>query len=129
MVRALSLGSALTLLFAASCTKPKPAAVKNACIPDVLKFCKDVKRGGGRIIRCLEDHAAELSEPCQALQAERRERLGLNKTQTAATEAAPAACGIDQKPCADEAQTKASGSVKVAKTRKPPKGEPRSEKK
>jgi hypothetical protein len=36
----------------------------NACKPDVEKFCKDIKPGQGRIIRCLKQHQAELSANC-----------------------------------------------------------------
>jgi len=34
------------------------------CREDAAKFCKDVKRGEGRILRCLEPHRAELSPGC-----------------------------------------------------------------
>jgi hypothetical protein len=36
----------------------------NACKPDIEKFCKDIKPGHGRIIRCLKQHQAELSASC-----------------------------------------------------------------
>jgi hypothetical protein len=35
------------------------------CKNDRLKFCKDVKVGSGRIIKCLKEHEAELSESCK----------------------------------------------------------------
>lgn len=41
-------------------------AAKEACQPDVAKFCADVKPGGPRVAACLRDHASELSEACQA---------------------------------------------------------------
>ena len=36
-----------------------------ACKADIEKFCKDVKPGGGAIMKCLKEHQAELSEPCK----------------------------------------------------------------
>jgi len=41
-------------------------AAKEACQPDVAKFCADVKPGGHRVAACLRDHASELSQACQA---------------------------------------------------------------
>jgi len=35
------------------------------CADDIKKFCKDVQRGGGRIVACLEQHQSELSEACK----------------------------------------------------------------
>lgn len=37
-----------------------------ACKGDVQKFCTDVQPGGGRVINCLKEHAAELSPGCKA---------------------------------------------------------------
>lgn len=34
------------------------------CAADVQKFCKDVKKGGGRVIECLKSHQSELSQAC-----------------------------------------------------------------
>ena len=36
-----------------------------ACQDDVMKFCKDVKSGEGRILRCLRAHQNELSPQCK----------------------------------------------------------------
>lgn len=36
-----------------------------ACKEDIEKFCKDVKEGGGRIVKCLKEHEAQLSEGCR----------------------------------------------------------------
>ena len=42
-------------------------AAREACQPDVAKFCTDVKPGGHRIAACLREHASELSQACQAV--------------------------------------------------------------
>lgn len=44
------------------------------CKADAEKFCKDVKPGGGRIMACLKEHAAELSAECRAKGLEVREK-------------------------------------------------------
>lgn len=40
--------------------------LKDACGADLEKFCKDVKKGGGRKA-CLRTHAAELQPSCTDL--------------------------------------------------------------
>jgi len=45
-----------------------------ACHDDVLKFCKDVQPGGGRIVRCLKEHESELSPECKERLAQPRRR-------------------------------------------------------
>lgn len=35
-----------------------------ACKPDAEKFCKNVKPGQGRVVRCLKQHQTELSANC-----------------------------------------------------------------
>jgi hypothetical protein len=47
---------------------------RGACKPDVEKFCKDIKPGGGRIWTCLKSHEAELSQPCSDHMAMAREK-------------------------------------------------------
>ncbi|PIR20983.1 MAG: hypothetical protein COV45_03720 [Deltaproteobacteria bacterium CG11_big_fil_rev_8_21_14_0_20_47_16] len=47
--------------------------MEGPCKPDIQKFCKDVKRGDGRIINCLKDHGSELSDGCKAKIAEKAE--------------------------------------------------------
>jgi len=45
----------------------KADKANNPCAADVQKFCKDVKRGEGRIIKCLKSHQSELSQACSSL--------------------------------------------------------------
>jgi hypothetical protein len=40
--------------------------VREACQEDVLKLCKDIEPGGGRIINCLREHENDLSPACKA---------------------------------------------------------------
>ena len=35
-----------------------------ACEEDADKFCLDVQPGEGRIVRCIKEHEAEVSEAC-----------------------------------------------------------------
>ena len=46
----------------------------NPCKEDAEKLCKGVKPGGGRIIKCLKEHEADLSEACKAMEAKHKER-------------------------------------------------------
>ena len=43
---------------------PASAQLAN-CRADRDKFCPEIRLGGGRVLRCLEAHRAELSEPCK----------------------------------------------------------------
>ncbi len=44
--------------------KEKVEEWERECKSDTGKFCKDIKPGQGRIIRCLKQHQAELSPGC-----------------------------------------------------------------
>jgi hypothetical protein len=46
--------------------KKKVTEMREDCKADVDKFCKDVKPGAGRIIKCLKIHEAELNPACKA---------------------------------------------------------------
>ncbi|MDE3019011.1 MAG: cysteine rich repeat-containing protein [Nitrospirota bacterium] len=39
--------------------------LKKSCEADYKKLCPDVRMGGGRIVRCLKEHDADLSAPCR----------------------------------------------------------------
>jgi len=39
--------------------------IRNACREDSKKFCDGVLPGRGRIVQCLKQNQAEVSEPCQ----------------------------------------------------------------
>jgi hypothetical protein len=47
-----------------------------ACRADVARLCPGLSPGGGRIARCLKEHAEELSAPCKQAIADRRARGG-----------------------------------------------------
>jgi hypothetical protein len=38
---------------------------RQACAEDIQKFCKDIQPGGGRIAKCLKEHACDLSPACK----------------------------------------------------------------
>lgn len=38
-----------------------------ACRDDVQRLCKGIPSGGGRWLRCLQDHAADVSDTCRAM--------------------------------------------------------------
>ncbi|GAB4438761.1 MAG: hypothetical protein OHK0011_21480 [Turneriella sp.] len=46
--------------------REKSRETKTACKTDYKKLCKDVKPGEGRIIQCLKQNEAQLSEGCKA---------------------------------------------------------------
>jgi hypothetical protein len=46
-----------------------------ACKPDRDKYCAGIEKGGGRVMACMKEHAAELSPGCKsALQTMRAAR-------------------------------------------------------
>jgi hypothetical protein len=51
-------------------------AIKEECLGDVERLCKDVPPGGGSIARCLKAHKAELSPACQDALPKGRGRAG-----------------------------------------------------
>jgi len=45
---------------------------KGPCAEDVKKLCSDVEKGEGRVIKCLKEHEAQLSEACKAKRDEKK---------------------------------------------------------
>jgi hypothetical protein len=41
-------------------------AKTETCRPEMEKFCNDVAPGEGRVLKCLQQHDAELSQACRA---------------------------------------------------------------
>ena len=54
------------LVLAVTCTAPAAFGQGPACKAEIAKLCKDVKKGGGRIITCLRKNDASLSDACRA---------------------------------------------------------------
>lgn len=40
--------------------------VAQACEADMENFCHDVKKGGGRMVKCMHEHKDQLSAGCKA---------------------------------------------------------------
>jgi orotidine-5'-phosphate decarboxylase len=74
-----ALFAAFTGLVLATAAAPVQAqdrgAMRQACGQDVARLCPGVKPGGGRIIACFKEKAAELSPSCRtALQQAQAQR-------------------------------------------------------
>lgn len=46
--------------------KAKAKDIVANCKDELKKFCKEVKKGGGAKLKCLEEHKAEASESCKS---------------------------------------------------------------
>ncbi|MCZ8155113.1 MAG: cysteine rich repeat-containing protein [Leptospira sp.] len=67
--------SLLTMvLFAATSMPANDKAYKGACKADIEKFCQNVEKGEGRIVKCLKENEASLSESCQSKRSEMKEK-------------------------------------------------------
>jgi hypothetical protein len=57
--------SRLQSLYAQAASPQAAADVRAACASDVQKLCPNVPSGGGRIVACLKQHQAEVSDGCK----------------------------------------------------------------
>jgi Cysteine rich repeat len=55
-------------------SRPGGNAPSGRCAQDIKSFCAGVERGGGRIVRCLKQHAGELQPGCRSVVATDRSR-------------------------------------------------------
>ena len=62
--------AALTILFIngayAQVSMATRQMVATNCESDIKQFCANVKPGGGRIVMCLNDHKADISDSCKS---------------------------------------------------------------
>ncbi len=65
MVRAMTVAT-LALVLGVMGAVPAAFAKDEACRAEMDELCKDVERGEGRIIKCLREHDAKLSDKCRA---------------------------------------------------------------
>ena len=56
---------AVLALACMSAALPSPAGVQTPCSETINKYCKDVVPGGGRIMKCLDDHLDDQSIACK----------------------------------------------------------------
>jgi hypothetical protein len=59
--------------------RKQSAELSQGCKADVAKLCKDVKPGGGRIRKCLDEHNSELSAQCKKDLGQAKEAQGKSK--------------------------------------------------
>ncbi len=48
-------------------SKKRLIEAQQACTGDMERFCKDVRPGQGRILKCLREHTGELSSACRKI--------------------------------------------------------------
>ena len=62
---------AIGFAVALACAASARADVRTACKQDLETFCKAVKPGDGRVVKCMSEHRAELSAACKVAIADR----------------------------------------------------------
>ena len=53
------------LFFCVALSVPSEAQIAGPCAETVTKYCKDATPGGGRIMKCLNDHRDDQSMACR----------------------------------------------------------------
>ena len=62
-----SLCTVLLLTSATTALAQSRSDARKACAADFRAVCSGTKPGGGRIVRCLNDHCDKLSDACKAV--------------------------------------------------------------
>jgi len=62
----LLVGPATAQITATPAQRAAASALRDACKADYDRLCSGVRPGGGRILQCLDAHAADLSASCRA---------------------------------------------------------------
>jgi len=63
------------ILSLAAFTQPASAHTEGACKDDAKKFCANIKPGDGRMMDCMKQHEAELSQACKDNRAEMKQKM------------------------------------------------------
>ncbi|MBI5846563.1 MAG: hypothetical protein HZB31_01165 [Nitrospirae bacterium] len=51
------------------------AKPSRSCDEDAAKFCKDVQRGGGQVVKCLQEHEKDVTPACKQEMAEMKSKM------------------------------------------------------
>jgi hypothetical protein len=91
--RGILLAAAFLLLSSAAVSLPSDAKKAGPCTETVTKFCADVTPGGGRIMKCLNDHRDDQSIACKDWLQEQNKSL--KELNTSCTEEIARLCSFD----------------------------------
>jgi hypothetical protein len=84
---------AAMLLACVMMATPSPAEVTGPCRETIIKYCKDVVPGGGRIMRCLNEHRDDQSIACKDWLEDQSKSI--NELMSACPEEIAKLCNID----------------------------------
>ena len=103
-------------LYAQAVSPQAMADAQAACAGDVQKLCAGVPSGGGRIVACLKQHQAEVSDGCKQAIAKAMRGPGGGAGSGAVAPASP--------PCPHRARTHRAGAAALQPAPKPPSSSP-----